>query len=253
MSEADELDSRRADRARRRELLRPGDQRLPVRRLPHAARRGAGLVRRAPPGLRRHPLRRRPRGAHGHRAFRQLAFGQQARPHHLAARSSRSTRRRAGCRRRRSPAATTPITARCAPCSTTPSARSASRSSNRSSARSPTSSSTAFIDDGTLRLGQPVRRAAAADRHRHADGRRPRGHLAHQGLDRRVGAAPRDDADRGGGRLVDGDGDRGPALLPADLRAAPRRARRHPAVATSSTRRSRSGAAASPTRSCTPR
>ena len=55
-----------------------------------------------------------------------------------------------------------------------------------------------FIDAGTLRLGAPVRRPAAADRHRQADGRAGGGHLADQGLDGCVGAAPRDDADRGG-------------------------------------------------------
>ena len=81
-----------------------------------------------------------------------------------------------------------------------------------------------------VRVGQPVRRSAAAHHHRRADGRQPRRHLAHQGVDRRLGAAARPDADPRAGGLVDGDGDRGPALLPADLRPAPRRARRHAAL-----------------------
>ena len=83
---------------------------------------------------------------------------------------------------------------------------------------------------GPLRLGAAVRRPAAADRHRQADGRAGGGHLADQGVDRRVGAAARDDADRRGSDLVDRDGDRGAALLPADLRAPAPRARRHPAL-----------------------
>ena len=83
-----------------------------------------------------------------------------------------------------------------------------------------------------LRLGEAVRRAPAPDHHRPADGRARRGHLEDQGLDRCLGAAPRHDADRGRGKVVGGDGDRGTALLPADLRAPAPGTRRHPDLGT---------------------
>ena len=54
-------------------------------------------------------------------------------------------------------------------------------------------------------------------------------------------------------RLVDRDGDRGAALLPADLRSAPRRSPTTPCSRTSSTPRCPAGAASSTTTSCTPR
>ncbi len=102
--------------------------------------------------------------------------------------------------------------------------------SNRRSKVSPIELIDEFIDAGQCDWVQQFAVPLAAGRHRHADGRRPERHLADQGVDRCVGATARTDADAGGGDLVDRDGDRGPALLPADLRTAPRAARRHPAV-----------------------
>ena len=80
-----------------------------------------------------------------------------------------------------------------------------------------------------VRVGEGGGDPAAAVRDRSPDGRARGGHAADQGVDRRVGAAPRADADVRRADVVGAPGDRGPALLPADLRAPARAPRGHAA------------------------
>ena len=77
-----------------------------------------------------------------------------------------------------------------------------------------------FVDDGRCDWVRQYAVPLPLIVHRTPDGCAGRRHLAHQGMDRRLGTAARYDADRGGRTLVGGDGDRSPALFPAHLRAA---------------------------------
>ena len=150
-----------SDERRLDQLLRPGDQRLPVPRLSGAARRGSGVAGPAHRDVRRHPLRghqahpRRPGDVHQRRRQRRRddreggqadrsGGGAQGRGGGRAGEDARPAVRttRAGSRWPRSTPSTRRVTSSCGGCSTTPSGRGGSSSSTRSSRRSPTSCST---------------------------------------------------------------------------------------------------------------
>ena len=210
----------------RDQLLRPGDERLSVPGLPAAPRRGAGLARPAHRDVLRDPVRGHQGDPARHQAVlercrqRREQHGQGRpgrRPDRAARRAAREAVRGEGLdagaeprrARRAEPHADAADVRPRLPALGDQGDRPVRRASRLRAARG-------LPRRRHVRVGVPVRGAAAALRDRAPGRSARRGPAADQGLDGQVGQADGPDADRRGGRGVGARGDRGAALLPAD-------------------------------------